>query len=70
MRHLVDLCHKEGISVTGYYSLIYNTWGHDKYPEWPLVNEYGKSIREAKGKLADMEFADNSNKIKIEFVNV
>ena len=34
MRRLVDLCHKEGISVTGYYSLIHNTWAHDNYPDW------------------------------------
>lgn len=60
MRQLAELCHKENISVTGYYSLIYNTWAHDKYPEWRLVDEYGKSSREAKGTVADMEFADNS----------
>lgn len=60
MRRLAELCHKEGISVTGYYSLIYNTWAHDKYPQWRMLNESGKSVREAKGSVADMEFADNS----------
>jgi len=46
MKHLVDLCHENGIKVVGYYSLIYNTVEHDKHPEWRLLNEKGKSTRE------------------------
>lgn len=60
MRRLVDLCHKEGISVTGYYSLIYNTWAHDKYPEWQMLDQNGLSRRNSKGTVANMEFADSS----------
>lgn len=60
MRSLVNLCREEGISVTGYYSLIYNTWAHDKYPEWRMVDENGRSRREATGAVANMDFSDNS----------
>ena len=50
MQKTADLCHENGISVTGYYSVIYNTWAHDKYPAWRLVHQDGKSDRE-KGEL-------------------
>lgn len=59
MRRLVDLCHENGITVTGYYSLIYNTLEHDRHPEWRMVDENGYSRRERLGISADMEFTDN-----------
>ena len=37
MRRIVDLCHENGITVTGYYSLIYNNCEYDKHPEWRMV---------------------------------
>ena len=46
MQRLERLCHKEGISVTGYYSLIYNNVEHDRHPEWRMVDENGCSKRE------------------------
>ncbi len=46
MRKLMELCHKEGIAVTGYYSLIYNTVEHDRHPEWRLINAEGNSARQ------------------------
>ncbi len=45
MRELVDLCHRENISVTGYYSLIYNTYEHDRHPEWRMLDVNGNSRR-------------------------
>ena len=30
IRRLVEMCRNAGIYVTGYYSLIYNTWADDK----------------------------------------
>ena len=36
-RRLIDMCRAEGIAVTGYYSLIYNNWAYDNYPEWRMV---------------------------------
>ena len=46
MRRLVELCHKEGMKVVGYYSLNYNNWAHDTHPEWRMVQENGRSERE------------------------
>ena len=45
IKKLVDLCRKNGIAVVGYYSLVYNTWAEDRYPEWRLVHEDGGSNR-------------------------
>lgn len=51
MRRVVDLCHKEGIYVVGYYSLIYNTFEEDKHPEWRVINrDTGISQREGGGR--------------------
>ena len=62
MRKLFDLCHANGIAVTGYYSLIYNTAEHDKHPEWRMLLESGCSRRESR--------VDQTNaKIKLEFAS-
>ena len=54
MKRLTDLCHKEGISVTGYYSLIYNNVEHDRHPEWRMLDQNGNSQREiGSGKASD-----------------
>ena len=59
MKRLTELCHKHGITVTGYYSLIYNNQAHDAHPNWRIVDESGKSDRE-KGKGNDLSFAGSS----------
>ncbi len=46
MRRLVELCHKNGIRVCGYYSLNYNTREHDRHRSWRMVTETGRSRRE------------------------
>lgn len=46
MKRVERLCHEAGISVTGYYSLIYNNYAHDLHPEWRIVGPDGKSARE------------------------
>ena len=46
VERLIELCHREGMSVVGYYSLIYNTWAHDAHPEWRMFDRSGKSVRE------------------------
>ena len=58
MRKISELCHQNGISVTGYYSLIYNNWAHHTHPEWRMVDENGVSQYE-KGEVLDAEFANN-----------
>ena len=51
MRRVVELCHKEGIYVVGYYSLIYNTYEEDRHPEWRIISrEHGASDRERGGR--------------------
>lgn len=45
MKQIVDLCHENGITVTGYYSLIYNSCEYDKHPEWRMVDENGEGRR-------------------------
>ena len=45
VKRLVDKCRSNGIYVTGYYSLIYNTYEHDKHPEWRMVGADGYSTR-------------------------
>lgn len=39
MRRLVNKCRENGISVVGYYSLIFNTREEDRHPEWRLVSD-------------------------------
>ncbi len=58
MKRLADMCHAEGITVTGYYSLIYNNWAHDNHPKWRMVDQSGKSVYE-KGIVLKAEFANN-----------
>ncbi len=46
IKRVTELCHEAGISVTGYYSLIYNNYEHDRHPEWRMVDRDGNSERE------------------------
>ncbi len=46
IRKLIDLCHGEGITVVGYYSLIYNNWAYDAHPDWRILDCNGKGSRE------------------------
>lgn len=48
IKRVVDLCHRNGIRVCGYYSLIYNTREHDRHPLWRMKKEDGFSAREGK----------------------
>jgi len=60
MRRIVDLCHKNGISVTGYYSLIYNNREYDKHPDWRMCAENvvmrGKPHTDADGNVTHMRY--------------
>lgn len=47
IKRLIDMCRADGISVTGYHSLIYNNWAHDTHPEWRMVGKDGRSLFEA-----------------------
>lgn len=45
MKRLEELCHKAGMDVIGYYSLIYNNWAHNRFPHWRMVRADGKHSR-------------------------
>ncbi len=36
----LDLCHKKGLAVTAYHSLIFNNWAHINYPEWRISSTH------------------------------
>lgn len=42
----LQLCHDRNIKVTGYYSINYNTYEHDRHPEWRMRAADGLSRRE------------------------
>ena len=50
LRRLTDLCHEAGMSVVGYYSLIYNVYEEDRHPEWRLRDPEGRSPRQRGGR--------------------
>ena len=53
MKRTVELCHKNGIDVTGYYSLNYNTVEHDRHPQWRMLEANRRSRRENLGAKSD-----------------
>ena len=46
IRKTVELCHENGIAVTAYYSLIYDTYQTDLHPDWSIVDPDGKPGRD------------------------
>ena len=38
---IIDFCNKKNIIVVLYYSLIYNKWVYDNYPDWRIINAGG-----------------------------
>lgn len=47
---IIALCHREGIHVVTYYSLIFNNWAYDSHPSWRLLDVDGKGSRERGGR--------------------
>ncbi len=54
IKKLVDLCHKDGMDVIGYYSVVYNTYEEDRHPDWRLYGSDGKSCRERGGRYGHL----------------
>ncbi|MCM8900060.1 alpha-L-fucosidase [Caldicoprobacter algeriensis] len=50
MKKLFDLCHKAGMDVIVYYSLIYNNWAYNLNPSWRMLDRNGKASRENGGR--------------------
>ena len=47
IKKTIELMHKEGMNVIGYYSLNFNNVEHDRHPEWRMIKETGLSRRES-----------------------
>ncbi len=47
LRKTVALCHENGIAVTAYYSLIFDTYQSDLHPDWRIVDPEGNAKRDA-----------------------
>ena len=45
MRDLFELCHKAGMDVVAYYSLIFNNWAYDAFPQWRMLDSSGRGSR-------------------------
>lgn len=45
LNDLIDKCKQGGMKVVGYYSLIFNNWATDAYPEWEMINVDGTTWR-------------------------
>ncbi len=61
MKKLAEMCRENGISVTGYYSLIFNTYEHDRHPEWRMLLSNGVSRRESKNQGLAQGFSSASD---------
>ena len=46
LNELIDKCKHGGMKVVGYYSLIFNNWAADTYPEWEMLNADGTTWRD------------------------
>jgi hypothetical protein len=49
---ITALCHKEGMDVVAYYTLIYNNWAYGHDPSWRIVDVKGRGSRERSGRAA------------------
>jgi len=47
---ITALCHKEGMDVIAYYTLIYNNWAYGHDPSWRIVDVKGRGSRERSGR--------------------
>lgn len=45
IKYLIDRCHNAGMDVIAYYSLIYNNWAYETYPEWRMQRQDGSTSR-------------------------
>ena len=42
---LFDLCNADGMDVIAYYSLIYNNWAYERFPNWRMLDLNGAPSR-------------------------
>ncbi|MDR0601553.1 MAG: alpha-L-fucosidase [Treponema sp.] len=44
-KRLVDKCHRAGMDVIAYYSLIYNNWAYKQHPDWQMRDVHNHGSR-------------------------
>ncbi|GHV28877.1 hypothetical protein AGMMS4952_13620 [Spirochaetia bacterium] len=49
IKRVFDLCNQAGMDTVAYYSLIYNNWAYDTYPEWRMIDIDGVPSRGISG---------------------
>ena len=52
IRDFLDLCDKNGMVASAYYSLVYNNIEYEKHPEWRMIDVHGYSSRESSDEKA------------------
>ena len=40
----IDACHQHDIAVVLYYSLIFNDWAYETYPDWRMIDAMGRGM--------------------------
>src|SRR5204863_503213 len=50
MKRLIDLCHKGGMDVILYYSLIFNNYAYEEHPAWRMRDTKGRGSRDIGGR--------------------
>ena len=43
---IAELCHREGIDVVAYYTLVFNNWAYDHDPSWRILYDGGTPSRD------------------------
>ncbi len=43
---IINMCHQRGIKMIVYYSVIFNRWVYENYPDWRMINASGKPYGE------------------------
>jgi hypothetical protein len=44
LAEVIDACHRRGINVVFYYSVIFNNWASRTHPEWRMVDGQGRTL--------------------------
>lgn len=61
IKKLCELCRENGISVTGYYSLIYNNRAYHDHPDWRIIPSDGETdFGDTEIQVRDNGFSSNT----------
>ncbi len=46
---MIRACHENGIAAEGYFTQIFDNWAYEAHPDWRVITEEGKNMREYRG---------------------